>query len=558
MNRAQRRLAERQERQSVGHVFAAALADHQAGRLDAAEHGYRQVLAADPRHADSLHLLGLLAHQRGSHAAAVALIRRAIGSAPDTGLYHGSLGTALQALGELDDAIAAHRRAVALQPGRAELHFNLGNACHAYGALDAAEHSLRTALALRPDYAEAACNLGRVLDDQGRTEDAIAVHRTAVALRPGLAAAHTLLGQALTRAGRPEQAIDSLRAALALTPDDAGVLDALGTALADLGRPDEACTHLRRAVALRPDDAQSHFNLATALLARGNLTAGWPEYEWRWATPQMARECRRFAVPRWRGEPAQGARLLIHAEQGFGDTLQFCRYATLAAAMGLAVILEVQPALVRLLRSLSGPAQVVARGEALPDFDLHCPMLSLPLAFATTLASIPAAVPYLHAEPAKAWAGAHAEGPRVGLAWAGSATLLADRRRSLDPAVLAPLLAVPAVRFCSLQLDGPKLVHPRLADPMATVRDFADTAALVAGLDLVISADTAVAHLAAAMGKPVWLLCRADACWRWLAGRRDSPWYPTLTLYRQATHGDWRAVIAEVAAALRALAPGSG
>jgi hypothetical protein len=292
--------------------------------------------------------------------------------------------------------------------------------------------------------------------------------------------------------------------------------------------------------------------------------AGWAEYEWRWKTHQLGRGRRNFTQPLWRGQAAPGQTLLIHAEQGLGDTLQFCRFATLAAARGVRVVLEVQKPLVRLLRGLQGVAQVFAHGEALPHFDLHAPMMSLPWMLRTTLETLPGAAPYLHADTAEAanWRHRLAEiapdGQRVGLVWAGSprtdspALASVDRRRSMPPAQLGALFECPVVRFFSLQKDGPGAPsNLPMIDVMPEMHDFAATAALIANLDLVISVDTAVAHLAAALGKPVWLLNRFDSCWRWLAGRRDSPWYPTLRLYPQPRLGDWESVLSEVERDLR-------
>ncbi|HTJ90248.1 MAG TPA: glycosyltransferase family 9 protein [Acidocella sp.] len=301
-----------------------------------------------------------------------------------------------------------------------------------------------------------------------------------------------------------------------------------------------------------------------ALLAQGNMEMGWEEYEWRWKTRHLLSEQRKFSQPQWHGERADGQTLLIHAEQGFGDTLQFCRYAPLAAARGLRVILEVQKPLLRLLRGLPGIDLVIAHGDQLPPFDLHSPLLSLPRAFGTRLESIPNEVPYLHAE---AVAAAHwrtrldqiaNQGPKIGIVWAGrpynhSSSLMAiDRRRSMSPEFLAPLFEISGLKFFSLQKSGPGAsgAFP-LIDLMKEVDDFADTAALVTNLDLVISVDTAVAHLAAALGKQVWLMNRFDSCWRWLEERRDSPWYPTLRLYRQSQPGAWGSVINEIGCDLR-------
>jgi hypothetical protein len=285
------------------------------------------------------------------------------------------------------------------------------------------------------------------------------------------------------------------------------------------------------------------------------MAAGWEEYEWRWRTPRMSAARRDFIQPQWQGEAGEGRRLLIHAEQGFGDTLQFCRYAPMAAARGWRVLLEVQAPLVRLLQCLPG-VEVVGQGETLPAFDAHIALLSLPRIFATRIDTIPAASPYLRANVAgeEAWRARLADipGKRVGLAWAGSPLLLADRQRSVPPRALAPLFAVEGWYFVSLQKTGPAApAEFPLHDFMADAEDFADTAALIANLDLVIAVDSAVAHLAAAMGKPVWLLNRFAPCWRWFGRREDSPWYPTLRIHQQPVPDDWDSVVAEVTLALR-------
>jgi Tfp pilus assembly protein PilF len=471
----------------------------------------------------------------------------------------------LQALGRLDEAVACFRHALDLDPRQPEAQNNLGNALLKQEHPDEASAGFRRALALRPDYPEAHNNLGNVLKEQGRLDEAVACYRRAVALKPDYAEALNNLGIVLQEQGLADEAIGCCRSALALKPDYPEAYENLGNALRAQQLLDDAIACYRKAIDLQPDAADTHANLAMALLAHGELGAGWEEYEWRWKTNRMIRSARPFLQPQWRGEPAEGRTLLIHAEQGFGDTLQFCRYAPLAAARGLRVILEVPGPLVRLLRSLPGVAQVVATGEALPPFDLQCPMLSLPLAMGTTtLAAIPGSVPYLHADAAQAaaWsarlAAMEKPGLRVGLVWAGSsrkdqpAAAAIDRRRSMAPDRLAPLFALPGLHFVSLQKDGPAAPAAfRLTDVMEAMGDFADTAALIAVLDLVISVDTAVAHLAAALGKPVWLLDRSDPCWRWLQGRRDSPWYPNLTLFRQPDAGNWDAVIETVREDLR-------
>ncbi len=472
---------------------------HRAGRLAEAKRLYGQVLAVNPRHADSLHLLGAIAHHGGRNGRAADLIGRAIAIDARVARYHYSFGDVLAAQGRLDEAVACYR----------------------------------TAVDLRPDFWEAHNALGNTLQRRQRLDEAVACFRRAIELNPNFAELHSNLSTALRQQGRLE----------------------------------EAAASCRTAIALKPDLPEAHFNLAMALLPLGDLTAGWHEYEWRWRTQPLVAKRRRFARPQWRGEAAAGRTLLLHAEQGFGDTLQFCRYALPAAARGLQVVMEVQPTLVRLLRSLPRVDRVLAHGEALPDFDFHCPLLSMPLAVGTTLENIPTATAYLRPDPAQAeaWrtrlAAMAGRGLRIGLAWAGDprptdrAGSEVARRRSIAPERLAPLFEVRDARFFSLQKAGPPApaAFP-LTDFLHEMADFADTAALIANLDLVISVDTAMAHLAAALGRPVWLLDRHDPCWRWLAGRRDSPWYPTLRIYRQPQPGDWDTVLAELVLDLRALA----
>jgi len=433
------------------------------------------------------------------------------------------------------------------------------------GRPDEAERLLRQVLARHPRHAASLHILGVMAQHSGHDDMAFELIRKAIASDPGNASSHSNLGNLLVQKGRLDEAVAAHRRSLALEPNAPVALNNLANALKAQQRLAEAIETYRAAIDLQPNEPQVHYNLAIALLASGDMEAGWEEHEARWRTRQFIGDRRDFHQPQWLGEAAEGRTLLIHAEQGLGDTLHFCRYACLAAAHGLRVILEVQRPLVRLLRGLSGVDQTLAKGEVLPEFDLHCPMLSMPLALGTTIATIPGEVPYLHADEARAadWRARLAElgprGPRVGLVWAGNprknlaGAAAIDRRRSIAPDRLAPLFEVSGPRFFSLQKDGPAAPeHFALTDFMGEMEDFADTAALIANLDLVVSVDTSVAHLAAAMGKPVWLLDRFDPCWRWLTGRRDSPWYPTLRLYRQPQPGDWEPVLAEVARDLRA------
>lgn len=416
----------------------------------------------------------------------------------------------------------------------------------------------------RPDDVEALSNLAAVLNAAGRCDAAETCCRQAIALRPDWWAAWANLGSALHAQQRYPEAITAYATALRGAPDNHNAWTNLGLALTETGRTAEAMPMHDMAVSLAPDDADIRVNRAHAWLAAGDLPRGFAEYEWRWRAPAT----RPHGVPgaAWSGEDPAGRTLLLHAEGGFGDTLQFVRYAHLLAARGARVVLRVQAPLVRLLRRLPGVAAVVAEDEPLPAFDLQCPLMSLPNRFGSTLRTLPAQTPYLApcARAAARWRARLrqlGQGPKVGVVWAGAArpdapaVCAMDRRRSMPLAALAPLAATGGVRFVSLQM-GPAAAAERppgldLFDPMSEMRDFDDTAALVAGLDLVLSVDTAVAHLAGALGRPVWLLERYNSCWRWLHGRQDTPWYPRMRLYRQPQPGDWDAVAALVAADLR-------
>jgi tetratricopeptide (TPR) repeat protein len=517
------------------------------GKLPEAEDCFRKAVGAAPESADALYRLGIVCSERGRPDDAARCFRKALAMKPDQFIGHNNLGHALQDLGEYDAAIVSFQTAVELEPLRPELHNNLGSVLGDRGDLDQAVAALTHALALEPDYPEAISNLGIIVMEQGRLDEAVALFRDTIARAPDFAKGYNNLGIALRRQGLLGEAVSSYRTALEKSDRRPG-------ALSDEPRiSDLDSIRFRETVA---------FNLAMALLARGDLREGWQHYESRWGTRQFARAKRHPDRPQWRGEPAAGKSVLIHAEQGFGDTLQFCRYAPLAAERGLRVILAVQKPLVRLLNSLPGVEQVIAQGDALPETDLSCPMLSLPLAFGTTIETIPSASAYLHADKAQVDGWTSRLGPRrglrIGLVWAGDSRLHApglarvDARRSMAPETLAPLFDVPGVAFFSLQKAGPAAPADfPLIDNMGEMDDFADTAALIATLDLVISVDTAVAHLASALGKEVWIMDRHDPCWRWLSNRRDSPWYPSLRLYRQPCPGDWDSVVRLVAHDLR-------
>jgi tetratricopeptide (TPR) repeat protein len=542
----------------------------QLGRPADAEANLRTALRLRPKFPEALNSLGIALYALGRAAEAEESYRKALRLKPDFADAFNNLGVTLSALGRPGDAEASYRQALRLNPAFADAHANLGIVLAAQDRPAEAEGSYREALRLRPEFPAALNNLGATLTMLGRAGEAEACFREVVRLRPDFADAHSNLAVALCDLRRHADAQASARAAIRLTPNYADAHCNLGMALFDLRRLDEAEASYRRALSLNPALSQAHMNLSSALLITGRFEEGWSEHEWRWKTRNMAPGRRDFAVPLWVGEPVGGQTILLHAEQGLGDTLQFCRYARLIES-GAAVVLEVQAPLARLVSRMPGIAQVAVRGQALPPFDLHCPLLSLPRAFGTTLATIPDK-PYLAADPAEAtsWRErlANLPGLKIGLVWAGEprtgAPELAaiDARRSMALSTLAPLAEVEGVSFVSLQKGKPaaQAAGPpagmTLTDLTADVHDFADTAALIENLDLVICVDTSVAHLAGGMGKPVWLLNRFDTCWRWLLDRDDSPWYPTLRQFRQPSPGDWLAVVARVRDALQRLATG--
>jgi Flp pilus assembly protein TadD len=465
-----------------------------------------------------------------------------------------------QSAGQLADAIALYDAVLAVSPRHAELHSNRGAALAGLGRLQEAEQAYRRAIALKPDFGDAHNNLGNVLCDLGRLDEAEAALRTAVKLKPESSRCRSNLGTVLRSQGRLIEAEAAYRDAIALDENCADAYNNLGEVLRELCRFDEAELALRCAIAIEPQHADAHVNKALLRLLDGDFARGWIEYEWRVKLGSQAVAPRSVGLPLWTGaEAIEGRTLLIHGEQGFGDTIQFCRYLPLLVARGARVVFEVAKPLAGLMTHLAGAIEVVSNSDPLPDADFYCPLLSLPLAFGTRLESIPAAVPYLSAplERIRDW-GMRLQPrsrPRVGLAWSGRKSHKNDRDRSIDLSLLLPLLDVGAT-FVSLQKEvrpgDPAILSQRseIFDDIGSLNDFSETAALISQLDLVISVDTAVAHLAGALAKPVWVLLPRVPDWRWQLERNDSPWYPSARLFRQSDARRWDLVIDEVRAAL--------
>jgi tetratricopeptide (TPR) repeat protein len=516
---------------SLGEALALADRCRSEGRLGEAETLCRQVLEAQPDLAEAEHLLGLVAHQYGKLGDAVDHVRRATELAPRNALFHANLGEMLRMAGRPRLAVEAARRA----------------------------------LAIEPNMAMALSNLGVALYELKAYEEAAAAHRQAIVADPDFAEAHSNLGNALHALRRFDEAIAAYRRALELQPDFADALANLGTTLHHSGAFDDGIATLRHALALAPHHANAHSGLGILLLMRGDFAEGWDEYEYRLRSSE--RTGPRFPERPWTSESLVGKHIYVQAEQGFGDSLQFARYLPLLAARAGSVTLRVHQQLVTLLRkSLPGITVLGDRGDPLP-FDVDTALLSLPRLFKTRLETTPATVPYLRpaVETAHRWRDRLASLPgfKVGLVWAGNPEHANDTRRSLDVSLLAPLLRVPNTAFVSLQVGKrsaqlTKLNRgkPLVRDILSYLTDFDETAGAVAALDLVITVDTAVAHLAGGLGKPTWVLLPWVTDWRWMLQREDNPWYPTMRLYRQQCGQDWREIIARMTADLRVVAGG--
>jgi len=541
-----------------------AMALHRQGRLRDAERIYARVLKAAPDDFDVLNLLGAVKAQLGHIGEAHRLFSAAVKVNPRAPQALVNLGQALHALKRDAEALDCFDKALALAPGDAAILNSHANALLSLGRAEEALAEFREVLAKVPQHAEARLNAGIALATLGRPDEAVAEFDGAAALAPGHPAVHFNRGLTLFELGRYTDAIAAYDRALAAAPDHASAVLNRGRALAALNRYDEALASYDRAIALRKDDADAHFMKSMALLTRGEYRRGFADYEWRWRRSGMPAQKSR-GRPLWLGEyPLARKTILLHAEQGLGDTIQFARYVPRLAAHGAKVMLEVQPELVPILARLDGAAVVIARGDALPAYDVHCPLGSLSLALKTERDTVPADIPYLSAdEPHLAKWSARLSGlprPRVAIAWSGNPSHINDRNRSLAFAKLAPLLAAATgAQFISIQREvrgddaAALAAEPRVTHVGAELESFADTAAAIAHCDLVIAVDTAVTHLAGALGRPLWVLLPFAPDWRWTLDGETSPWYPAARLFRQTALGDWDDPLARVGAALKGL-----
>ncbi len=540
-------------------LLKAAMDAHRSQNLDEAERLGREVLSQDPEQIDALHLLGAIAHQRGDQAAAIAAISAAVARKPSSAALHRSLAHAYRAATDSAKAAEHYSRAIDLEPGDAKTHFSLAAILGEQGDFAGAALHGEHAVSLNPQDIKAHCLLAYALQSQNKLEDAAARYEQALTLDPRLAEAFNNLGLIYRTLGDLPRALANLEGALEIKPDYADAHYNRGLVLESLERLEEALASYTRATDLAPGHVDAQWNEGLLRLLFGDYARGWAKYEARARRGVTAR----VPTPPWTGETAPGKTLLIHTEQGFGDTIQFIRYVAAIRDRVGRMIVQCDPKLMRLLQSVSGVDQVIPRGEPVV-FDIHLPLMSLPFIAGTTVQTIPTPIPYFQPAPAdvEKWRNRLKPELNVGLVWRGDPANAIYARKIVPPDMLANILAAAPVNWVSLQIDAAPDELRALAasgghidDLGRELSDWADTAALVSSLDLVIAIDTAVAHLAGALGRPCWIMLPAIPDWRWLLERNDSPWYPSTTLFRQQTAGDWAPVLQDIQAELRAIVP---
>lgn len=531
-------------------------------RWDEAVQSFSQVLAQQPGHVEALASLGAVLYGWQRHHDAVAVLDKALALQPKHVAALINRGYALSELRRYEEALASYEQVIQLQVERQAVHALRGDALLALGRPQEALASFDKALALQPDRFEVWTNRGNALLKLRRLVEAEASYNKALSLQPQHPDVQSNLAGVYREAGRTQEALDLCERVLQRNPQHAGAWLNKGNALMDMGRLTAARESFAQACSLQPDNADARWSEGWVATLQGDWDAGLPLLEWRWKKANFTSAKRVLTQAQWDGQAdLQGRTILLHAEQGLGDTLQFCRYAANVAALGAHVVLEVQPPLANLMAGLSGVAQIVAQGQPLPDVDTHCPLMSLPMVFKTRPETVPASKAYLQADPALSQRMADRLGAnvkqRVGLVWSGNAMHRDDHNRSMSLATL--LAALPAgPQFYVLQKDIRESDMVTLRERHDVIlledalQDFDATAALVAQMDLVISVDTSIAHLAGALGKPVWLLLAKMPDWRWLLQRQDTPWYPATRLFRQITAGQWADPLRDVGQALTA------
>jgi len=545
-------------------LFQQAFFLHQSGQWLQAIALYQKLLKKLPKNPQILAELGTISLKQGHFDLAIGYFRHSLAALPNQANTLINFALALAKLQRFDEALQNYELAIALNPDHPLAHNNRGIALQQMQRYSEAIDSHNVAIAIKPDYADAYIHRGNAQQQLQQFEAALCSYQSAISLRPDYADAYCNGGNALKNLYRLPEALQHYNQALALKPNYAEAYFNRGCVFTELRQWELACVNFEQAISLKPDYAAAYWNKALVKLVTGNFIAGWQLYEWRWQDQQQE-VVRKFKQPLWLGEqPITGKTLLIYPEQGLGDFIQFCRYAALVNDLGAKVVLEVPTALFSLISTLKGEITIINQGQTLPAFDLHCPMMSLPLAFKTTLDNITAYVPYLYVDVLKTQLWKERLGtkhrPRIGLVWSGSALHRNDAFRNIPFKLLEPLLLLD-LEFHALQIqfrpeDECLLSNfTKLQIHQHQLSDFTDTAALANMMDLVITVDTSVAHLVGALGIPVWVLLAYTADFRWLLHRNDSPWYPTATLFRQTTSGDWSSVIADIVQKLSGLVP---
>ena len=562
-----------------------------SGDTDNAIACYQEILKINPNQISVYNNLGILLHQQRNFTDAIALYQKALTLKPDYVEALNNLGNSFQEIGEMNEAISAYEKAIVIQPNFAPAYFNCGNAWMTKENLETAENYYKKAIELQPDYAEALghlgllkqkqgqfsealiClnkalelnpnfvellnNLGIALEENGQVEDAIACYRKAISIKPDFLAVFNNLGNSLQKQLLFKDAIAIYQQAISQHPNFAEAINDLGHALQELGQLEDAIKYYQKAILIKPDYADAHLNFALSLLLRGELIQGFSEYEWRWQIRKN--EIRNYSQPIWDGSNLQGKTIFLHLEQGLGDMIQFIRYIPLVQEKGGRIIVECYPHLLKLFSQIQGIKQWVICGGQIPHFDVYASLMSLPRILGTTLDNIPASIPYLKGDifpssfifPASSLL-------KIGIVWSGSVAHHKNYQRSCSLTKFTELVEISQVSFYSLQKelserDRDLLNQTNIQDLSQYLGDFTDTAAIISQLDLVITVDTSVAHLAGAMGKPVWLLLSYIPDWRWLLEREDSPWYPTMKLFRQPSLGDWDSVFHKLKTSLQTL-----
>ena len=528
---------------------------YQLGNYDSAIHYFKEVLRFNPTNADAYYNLGIAFKGKGQLDEAIMCYQKTIELNPALADVYNNLGLVLQEKGQLDEAITYYQKALQLNPNYSYAYYNLGNTLKEKGKLDEAITCYQTAIQFNPTLPDVYNNLGLVLQEKGKLDEAITCYQKALQVNPDYTDAYYNLGNACNDSGQIDEAIIYYKKALKLNPNYIDAYNNLGITLQEKGHIHEAITYYQRALQFNPNDADAHWNMSLAFLLSGNFKQGWKEYEWRFKVKEFFQ--RTFPQRSWDGADIAGSTILLYAEQGLGDTIQFIRYAPLVAQRGAKVVVECQKELTSLLQNVEGIYKVISQGEPLPEFDVHYPLLSLPLLFNTTLESIPATIPYININPVlvQKWrekVKIDNSKLKIGLVWAGRQRNKKERCRSCSLDTFSPFAQIDDITFYSLQKgeaakqskNPPKGM--KLIDYTEEIHDFSDTAAFIENFDLIISIDTVVAHLAGALGKPVWTLIPFSPDWRWMLNREDSPWYPTMRIFRQQAIGEWESVIVHI------------